>query len=119
MIRLLRRCWSAAPIASLVLIAALALGGLFAARTIRGWSYWHDPAHREQTIAAWMTPGYVAHSWRVPQAVVLEAIAAPTHPDHPLTLDEIAARRGVPVAQVMDEAEAAIRDWRAAQSAEP
>ena len=113
MIRFVKRLWQAAPVASLILAAALAAAGMFALRGAAFWVYWHDPAHREQQIAAWMTPGYIAHSWHVPRAVVLEALNAPMPPPNgPMTLSELAALNGVTVDALIAEAEAAIAEFR-------
>ena len=46
----------------------------FAVRLVASWIYWNDPAHRDVEIAPWMTPRYVAHSWRLPPEVVAETL---------------------------------------------
>ena len=60
--------------------SARSAAGLFAVRGVVFWVYWGDPARHEQAIEPWMTPGYIAHSWRVPRAVVVEALHAPVPP---------------------------------------
>jgi hypothetical protein len=102
-IAFVKRLWAAAPVATVILLLALAFGGFFAARTVAFWVYWNDPAHRSQAVAAWMTPGYVAHSWQVPRELVLEAIDAPRNPEGPMSL----------------EIEAAIADFRAGAAPPP
>lgn len=119
MIGFVKRLWAAAPIATVVLALALLFGAFFTARTVAFWVYWHDPAHRQQAVAAWMTPGFVAHSWHVPREVVLEAIDAPPSPGHPMSLEELAAQRGVPVSTLVDEINAAIAAFNAAHRPPP
>ena len=114
MIRFVKRLWAAAPLATAILAVALVASGFFAVRMTAFWIYWHDPAHREQEIAAWMTPGYIAHSWAVPRAVVLEALDAPVPPPRgPMSLRELAAVNGVSVEQLIAAAEQAIAEFRA------
>ena len=58
MIRFLRRIWRAAPVAAVILALALAASVFFGAKVISRAIYWNDPAHQEQAIETWMTPGY-------------------------------------------------------------
>lgn len=95
----------------LLLAASLSLALLlfFAVRLVVATLYWTDPAHRDQAIAGWMTPRYIAHSWHVPPEVVGEALGVvPGRDGHPPTLDSIAAERGTDVATLAAEVEAAI-----------
>ncbi|GGD34282.1 hypothetical protein [Sinisalibacter lacisalsi] len=114
MIRWFKRLWSAAPLATVLLVLALAAAGLFAVRSVAFVIYWSDPARQEQTIAGWMTPGYIAHSWQVPRAVVLEAVNAPVPPPAgPMSLRDLAALNEVSVDALIAEVEAAIAAHRA------
>ncbi len=96
------------PWLALAFVVALGLTLFFATRFVIHAVYWADPAHRRQPVAAWMTAGYVGRSWGLdPRAIDAEAGLPP--PDgQPLTLEEIAAARGVPVAEVIAAVEAAI-----------
>lgn len=104
-----RRIWSAAPLATTVLAAALAASLFFA---VQAAVFWHDRpprAEREQPIAAWMTPRYVARSWGVPREVVLDAVALEGPlPGGPISLAQIAEARGVAVEEIIAELETAI-----------
>lgn len=114
MIGFVKRLWAAAPIATLVLALALVAAGVFAVRGTLHAVYWGDPAHRMQPIEPWMTPGYIARAWHVPRNEVIEALDAPVPPPNgPMDLAELAAYRGVPVAQVIAEAEALVAPHRA------
>lgn len=55
-----------------VLVLALVLAGLFAARTVRYWLYWSQ--HRNEPIERWMTVNYVARSYSVPPEVLRAAL---------------------------------------------
>lgn len=107
-----KRLWRAAPLATLVLALALAAAAFFGARTVAAAIYWHDPAHREQPIAGWMPPGYVARSWHVPREVVLDAIGAPEM-HKPTSLAELARRQGQPLDTLIGEIDTAIAAYRA------
>jgi hypothetical protein len=93
-------------------VLALVLALFFAGRIVVRAVYWSQ--HREEAVAPWMTVGYVGRSWRLdPRAIDAEA-GLPLPEGRPLTLEQIAASRGVPVAQVIAEVEAAIATLRAA-----
>lgn len=96
--------------------AALALTAFFAVRFALGWLHWQDPATRDQPIAGWMTPRYVAMSWHVPRDVMLDALgmtpgARPM--GKPQSIAAIARARGMTEAQLIAEIEAAIATFRA------
>ncbi|PIV74471.1 MAG: hypothetical protein COW55_09170 [Rhodobacteraceae bacterium CG17_big_fil_post_rev_8_21_14_2_50_65_11] len=109
---LLRRIWHAAPIATVTLGVALAISVFFAVRLVAFWIYWADPAHRDQGIEGWMTPGYVAYSWDVPRAVTFDALDLPQRSGAPVTLADLAQARGVPVAALSADLRAAIAAHR-------
>ena len=113
LVSFVRRSWSAAPIATGILVLALVAALFFGTRLALFW-YFHPPmAEREQPVAAWMTPRYVARSWRVPREVILEALQLQQPPQGgPVSLAEIAEQRGVPVEQVIADLERAIATFR-------
>lgn len=84
-------------------VLALAITLFFAFRLIAFAIYWNDPAHREQPIAGWMTPRYIAHSWHLPPEDVRAALnLTPDRTEGRITLIEIAEQRGVPVSELID-----------------
>lgn len=114
MIDFLKRLWGAAPIATAILVLSLAMSLFFGVRSVANWVYWNDPAHREQQIAAWMTPGYIASSWRVPREVVMEALDAPEPPPEGVrNLADLADYHGVTVPDMITRAKRAIAAFRA------
>lgn len=101
-----------------VLFACFALSCVltvfFAARLVAFWIYWADPAHRDQAIAGWMTPRYVAHSWDAPPEVIGAALGLERgRSGRPSTLAEIAADRGESVEDLAARIDAAITAHRA------
>ncbi len=93
-------------------VVALAVTLFFAVRLAVFALYWSE--HRDEAIAGWMTPRYIAHSWDVPPEVIGEALGlAPVQSGRPPTLDRVAAERGVPVTELEAAVEAAIARYRA------
>ncbi len=110
-----RRLWQEAPFLTLGFVAALALIVFFGGRLVMGAIYWADPAHQDVPLGPWMTPRFVAMSWRVPPEVVVETL----HLDREtggrrVTLGQLAAERGVPVSALIGDLEAAISEHRKA-----
>ena len=118
----LRRMLRQAPVLSaafaLALLATLWFGGRFVAQAV----YWSDPAHQDQTISGWMTPGYVARSWRVPREVVANALDLPAPgagSPRPPPLEVLARERDVPLPELVAQLTASIEAYRAAVPADP
>lgn len=116
MITRLWHLWRQRPVLTSAFLLACAVTLVFAGFTVTRAVYWAN--HREEPVSAWMTVGYVGRSWGLdPRA--LDAVAGlplPEERGHPMTLAEIARDRGVPVADVIAEVEAAIATLRAADA---
>lgn len=109
----IKHAWSVAPIATTVLAVALAACLFFGARAAVFWIDRPPLAERNQPVASWMTPRYISRSWRIPPGDVIEALKSPRPaPDGPMSLRELAEFRGVPLEQVLAEAEALIASRR-------
>lgn len=117
MIAPLRRMWAAAPVATTVLGLALALVLVFGLRLALWSLFGPPPVALDQPIAGWMTPRFVAMSWRIPPEVVGDALDLVRGEGRPGNLDQIARDRGVPVEDLIAELEAAIAAHRAAHPA--
>ncbi len=91
---------------------ALGLCVFFAAQaSLRAW-HWHK-LESERPLAGWMTPRYVAHSWRIPREVMEEALGElPPVRGRP-TLRRIAETQGVPLEDLVHRIEAAVVAHRA------
>lgn len=112
---LLVRLWRDAPYLTGAFLLAFAFTLFFGVKFIMGAIYWADPAHRDVPPAPWMTPGFVAHSWHLPPEVVSEALNVPRESKNGrLTLDQLAAQRGVPVETLIADLETAIAAHRKA-----
>ena len=68
---------------------------------------------READIAGWMTPRLIARSWRVSPDVIRDAAQVPRPaPQGRLSLNRIAELRGVSLAEVIADVEAALTEAR-------
>lgn len=111
MLRLVRQ----RPLLVAAFLLATALTLFFSTRLVVRAVYWSDPAHHNEAVQDWMTVGYIARSWRVDPRE-LDAAAGLPLPEvkgRPQPLVEIARDRGVPVAEVIAEVEAALTILRA------
>ncbi|MBF9060849.1 hypothetical protein HKCCSP123_16830 [Rhodobacterales bacterium HKCCSP123] len=99
--------------ALIALALALAVAGFFAVRLALFTIYWSDPAHRQQPLAGWMTPGYVARSWDVPVEVIRAALPVSPEAGTRPTLDRIAEQGGIPLPDLIAGIESAIAGARA------
>jgi len=68
---------------------------------------------KDQPVAAWMTPRYVAHSWDVPRDEMMAILALEPPSPGRVTLDEIAAQKGIPVAEYIAQIQDGIAAFRA------
>ncbi len=104
-----------------VALFVLVLGAtaLHATRTWQRARYWRE--HRDEPIRAWMTVGYVAHSYRVPARVLYQALdLPPREPGSPRDrrpLREIAREQGRTFEEISATLQTAIERERATQNA--
>jgi hypothetical protein len=113
---MLKQLWHDHPRLFSAFLIAAALTLFFSIRIAASALYWSDPAHRNETVRPWMTVGYVARSWDLDPRE-LDTLAGLPIPEHgrPQPLAVIASDRGVPVADIIAEVEAAIATLRARQ----
>ena len=111
------RIFRAHPLLASAFTLGLALTLFFTVRTVMFAIYWADPAHRDQALAGWMTPRYVAHSWDVPREV-MAAVTGPLPEGGRPTLQAIAADQNIPLSDLTARIKAAIADHRAQNGAE-
>ena len=110
----MKRLWRDHRLLTAAFLVAGALTTFFAIRLVASWIYWNDPARRDVEIAGWMTPRYVAHSWRLPPEIVAETLGLDRHAGSPPTFAELAAERGVTVEDLAARIESAAETHRAA-----
>lgn len=76
----------------------ICVADFFAFNAIAAAIYWNDPRHQDQTLAAWMTPRYVAQSYKIPPEVLGPALFFdPPEAPRRRRLDDIAAANGVTI----------------------
>lgn len=107
--------WKARPWLTSAFLLSCALTLFFAVRFVGHAVYWAN--HENEVVQPWMTVGYVARSWGLDGREIdaLAGLPLPEVKGHPQTLAEIAADRGVPVAEVIAEVEAVVAKLKAAQ----
>lgn len=94
---------------------ALAATLFFAVRIVIFTIYWSDPAHQDQVVQGWMTPGYVANSWDIPRSELQTALGELARPGERKSLQQLAEEGGVPLSDLLERVEAAIASHRARQ----
>ena len=96
--------------AAFLVFAALALWLLV--ETLDHARGWHGAP--EEEVRPWMTVGYVGRSWDINPRTIdgVAGLPLPEEAGRPLTLQEIADRRGVPVEEIIVLVEEAIRTLR-------
>ncbi|SFI89274.1 hypothetical protein [Celeribacter neptunius] len=115
MIKSLKRLWAAAPVATaILLVATLFMAGFGLRLALHAW-LWRAHPPREEMLAPWMTPGFVAHNWHLPREVMIEGLALPEAPPKKrMSLKEIADEMGIPEAELMQRVQDTIDSYRAA-----
>lgn len=107
--------WRARPWLTSAFLLSCVVTLFFAGRFVGHAVYWAN--HQNEDVRPWMTVGYVARSWGVDGREIdaLAGLPVPEVKGHPQTLSEIAADKGVPVADVIAAVEAAVATLRAAK----
>lgn len=113
----LRFLWKSHRLALLAFVTVAALTGYFGIRSAAEMMYWSNPDHRDQPLAAWMTPRYVAQSYDLPPDVIGPALMGnPDDPPPRKSIGRIAAENGMTVADLQSRVKAAADQWRTEQS---
>lgn len=105
-----RKAIKRSRIASAILLVALLAALFFAARLTVYTIRWSDPARRDVPVAGWMTPGYVANSWEIPRDLVFETLGLAE--PRKITLEDLAAEKGMPLEKLIDQIKASIEAYR-------
>ncbi len=111
--RRLVQAWRRHPVMTSGFILAVIFTVLFAVRSVVFMIYWSDPAHYDRAFEDWMTPRYIAKSWKLPDEVVLKALHLDQMTRRRTTLADIAARQGVTVKQLQENIARAAAEYRA------
>lgn len=93
-------------------LIALSATLFFGTRMVLFTIYWSDPAHRDQALKGWMTPGYVANSWDIPRDDLLAELGDLIQSSARKTLTQIARDNDVPLTELIARIEAAIAAQR-------
>ena len=115
---MIKHLWQAHRLALMAFIVALSALLYFGAKTITSAIYWMDPAHQEQSLAGWMTPRYVAQSYKLPREFLIDALfLEPNAPPRRVSLEAIAEQNGVTLADLQTRIDAASAAWAAEREA--
>lgn len=97
----------------------LAFGGVvamiafFGIKTLSAAIYWMDPAHQDQDLAPWMTPRYIAASYKLPPEVLGPALFLEKDaPPRRISLGNIAFENGQTMEEMQIRIDAAAAAWR-------
>lgn len=109
----IKSIFQAAPWASLILVGALLAAAAFGLKSCDKGRDFRDHLRDGKTppaeVAPWMSPGFIGHAYKIERDIVIEALDAPKPPPKgPMSLAELAEYRGVPLSQVLDEAQAVV-----------
>lgn len=97
------------PVAASGFLLAAAVTLFFLVRVIASAIYWSDPAHHNETVKPWMTVGYIAKSWDLDPREIDRITGLPRPEGHgPWTLQDVAQARGVSVAEIIAQVNAAL-----------
>ena len=111
----LQTLWRRNPIGLMAFGLAAVVTLVFLTRFVLFTIYWSDPAHRDQRIEGWMTPGYIARSYDVPKAVVTDALGLGDTSERRQSLEMISDDQGRPLPELEQAIQAAIdaqRQWQ-------
>ena len=116
MLSRIKTLWTHHRIALSAFLMLICVAGFFAFNAIAAAIYWNDPQHQDQTLAAWMTPRYVAQSYKIPPEVLGPALFFdPTEPPRRRRLDDIAAANCVTIEVLQQRVTKATAAFRASQ----
>lgn len=108
---MIARLWHENKLLALAFAFLLGLAVFFAVGAIR---HARDfEVAKEQPLAPWMTPRYVANSWDVPRGTMMDILGLQPPGPGRRTLAEIAEGKGVTVEEYIAEIEAGIAAYRA------
>jgi hypothetical protein len=93
-----RRLWQQHRLLVTALAAACLVTVFFGLRLVAFTIYWSQ--HRDDTIAGWMTLGYIAHSYDVGREELAAGLGVGPEMGHRLTVRDIAEQSGRPVSDI-------------------
>ncbi len=107
----MKKLWRDHKLLVLGFMAALILTTILFVRLIADVVYW--PQHQDETISGWMTVGYVAHSYDVDKAGLIEILGIEADLRRHLTLKAIADAQDMSLAELRNILLKAVIDQRA------
>tara|TARA_R110002051_G_scaffold52574_2_gene99790 strand:+ start:21672 stop:22031 length:360 start_codon:yes stop_codon:yes gene_type:complete len=112
----IKHLWAHHRIMLVAFIGTLAVIVFFSVKTTAAMIYWMDPAHQDQELASWMTPRYIAQSYKLPPDVLGPALFLEKDmPPMRMSLGMIADEHNMSMGDMQARIDAAAAAWRAAQ----
>lgn len=111
----IRTLWRSNKILVIAFAVALALTVLFGIRTTAFLIYWSN--HQNVPVAGWMSPGYVAKSYRVDIETVRKSLGLDPDTRDRRPIGRIAADRGVPAEVLIRQVNEALKAASANEAA--
>ncbi len=110
----LAHLWAHHRILLMAFVIALSSLGYFGIKSLSATIYWMDPAHQDQPLAGWMTPRYVARSYKLPPDVLGEALfLVKGETPRRISLDALASENNLTLDDLQARIDAAAAAWRA------
>ena len=85
----IKRLWRDHKLLLLAFLLAATLTIIFAARMVIFSVYWASPDHKNQLLEGWMTPRYIAHSYRLERGDVRRILGFDPAPDSHQRLEDL------------------------------
>lgn len=100
MINAIKILWHRNKLLLIAFTIASLLTIVFAVRTVVFSIYWGDPDHQNQALALWMTPQYVAYSYKLDPEKVAAAFGLNPDKHRRITVKEIIGSGGPTLEQM-------------------
>ncbi|MFT5067062.1 MAG: hypothetical protein ACJAXK_003291 [Yoonia sp.] len=114
----MKKLWKNHKLALGAFVLAVVVLGYFAVQTTISMIYWMDPAHQDQPLASWMTPRYVAQSYKLPPDMLGPALfLVKGETPKRQSLGTIAANNNMTMNELQVRIDTATAAWRAEQDA--
>lgn len=110
----IRHLWAHHCKILLAFCGALVVIAYFGIKTTSAMIYWMDPAHQDQMLAPWMSPRYVAQSYKLPPEVLGPALFIEKGASmRRVSLESIAEENGLSMDALQVRIDDAAAQWRA------
>ena len=108
----LRTLWAKQRTILIAFLAVLGVIGYFGIKTYTAMIYWQNPAHQDQDIEPWMTPRYIARSYRLPPEILGPVLFLEKDmPPRRISIGKIAADNNLTMEELQTRIDEAAAAW--------